>query len=58
MVCKSIRSAVLKRGDTKERGDCMNLTVKLGNVQKTIQWPDAPAKPNAVITFGGKPQKK
>ena len=36
----------------------MDLTVKLGGAQKTIQWPEAPAKPAVTVTFGGKtPQK-
>lgn len=36
----------------------MNLTAKLGGVQKTIQWPDTPAKPAVTVTFGGQKPKK
>ncbi|CUO71559.1 Uncharacterised protein [Flavonifractor plautii] len=36
----------------------MNLTVKLGGVQKTIKWSDAPAKPAVTVTFGGQTPKK
>ena len=36
----------------------MNLTVKLGDTQRTIKWPEVPAKPAVTVTFGGQKPKK